>query len=390
MKAKTHRRVVVGGSVVVVGVFLSGAACPQRFAAATTRARGPVPSAFVMPTRPLCAGELDARALDDGAAAVVVANASAGAAVSGDAVAAPLAVSAARPGVVSSDPVVSVFDANGVVGVAASLQNTELVWVFDSEARLRGVRADDDGTPRLSAELSLPPVFVEPADIELGPCPDLSGPCIYLADTGNVDGARDEVSVYAVPEPMISAEATAALGAVAVVTFPAMWVMHLRFPDDEAVHSTGLAVAPDGASLVLFEGGVPQPRAFIARAPWTIMTPDDGDDDNDGPMQLSLWASIDSDDEVLSATFHWSGQRILVSGTATLAELAVTRGDSGLLDATLSPEPSVLVELGSSRAWALGYGEGGRDLVGVSGDDDGAAFGVVGCVEAPAVAEVRP
>ncbi len=373
------RRLVAHGVVGLSLCLLMGAACPQRFAAVTARPR-PVPIAFTMPSRPTCAVVDDVADLFDGA----VVESADGNDDGDDAVEDSAAESSAaenegfsvdRPGVLSRDPVVGVVDAAGVIGVAASLQNPTLLWVLDGRGQLRGV----DAVGTLAAELIVEgddDVALE--DVELGPCPDLSGPCIFVADIGDVYGERDVVSVYAIPEPYIDPASFAEAGAVATARYPARWIMHMSYPEGERVHSSGLAVAPDGASIIFFEGGVPNPRAFVADAPWTIVTPEDGDDTNDGPVVLRLLGEIDSDDEVISAQFHWSGQKLVVLGSASLAEYALLPGDAGLLDATLQPEPIMRLELGSRPPSALGYGEDGQSFVALTtvDDDDGAGGNV--------------
>ena len=68
----------------------------------------------------------------------------------------------------------------------------------------------------------------------------------------------------------------------------------------------------------------------------------------------------------------------------------------GLLDATLAPDATLLLELTAPAALAFGYGEDGTSVaIANANDGGGAALRVFGCSgaagqRAPALAEARP
>lgn len=148
-----------------------------------------------------------------------------------------------------------------VSGVVASPSNAGVLWMHNDsgdDARLFAVAVD--GT-RLG-ELLLPEVpGVDLEDLAAAPCPDGSGPCLWVADTGDNARERTDVAVYAVPEPVVSVAAPL-VDAVAGTT----WAFPLSYPggpvDVEAVF-----VAPDGSAIYLVEKAEgPDVRLFRAPA----------------------------------------------------------------------------------------------------------------------------
>lgn len=303
-RSSAWRRVVVGGVVVVAGVACGGAGCPERAAAASRRTRVTAPSLFAMPERPTCTGS----------------------------------VGAARDvGVVDDEALVEVS------GLAASLQNPGLAWlVADSDNVVFAVETVGAAAGAIRARLRLPAPLVDPEDLALGPCPDLSGPCLFVADTGDNDRARPDVAVVAFPEPLLSPPLDTDRAAVDV-TLDAVWTMRLRYPD-EAVDVEALAVLPDASAMLLFEKTTaPEARIFIAPAPWTVQTPDDGDAANDQPVLLrgggavAIPADADGDGDpdqklrrITAADVHWSGTRLLLRTTGGIFEYARPALDSGV------------------------------------------------------------
>ncbi len=77
-------------------------------------------------------------------------------------------------------------------------------------------------------------------DLALGPCP--AGECLYIADTGDNRGERDEVALYRVPEPAPDAAATA----------PAER-FRLRYPG-ERLDTEALYVLPGGRVHLISKG----------------------------------------------------------------------------------------------------------------------------------------
>jgi hypothetical protein len=134
-----------------------------------------------------------------------------------------------------------------VSGVATSLLDPEVLWMHNDSgdaARLFAVGTDG----RRLGELLLPEVAgVDLEDVAAAPCPDGSGPCLWIADTGDNQRARSDATVYAVPEPRVSASAPL-VDAVAAAT----WSFPVRYPDGP-VDVEALFVAPDASAFFLIE-----------------------------------------------------------------------------------------------------------------------------------------
>ncbi len=238
------RRLSVFCVVVVGGVACGGAGCPERAQALSRRPRLTAPSLFAMPDRPVCRGAM---------------------------------TDASDVGVINDDALVEVS------GLAASLQNPGLVWlVADNDAVVFGV--DTAAAGAIVAAVRLPTPLVDPEDLAVGPCPDLSGPCVFVADTGDNNHERDDVAVLAFPEPSLP---SGPREAPLTITLDAVWTMRFAYPDGEAIDVEALAVLPDASALLLFEKTTAdEARIFVAPAPWTTQTPSDDNDDNDRPVIL--------------------------------------------------------------------------------------------------------
>jgi hypothetical protein len=90
-------------------------------------------------------------------------------------------------------------------------------------------------------------------DIAAGPCP--AGSCLYIADTGNNEGARRSVHVYRVAEPAPNATSTA----------PAERIT-LRYPGT-AHDSEAMFVLPDGGLYLVTKGRRELVEVYRAPAP---------------------------------------------------------------------------------------------------------------------------
>jgi hypothetical protein len=132
-------------------------------------------------------------------------------------------------------------------GLTASLRARDVLWAHNDsgdEARLYAVSTDG----RALARLTLPGVrAVDFEDIDAAPCPHLDGPCLWVADTGDNDRERAQVTLYAVPEPALNPNlAPQELEAAPIAALP------LRFPDGP-VNVEALMVSPAGDRAWLFE-----------------------------------------------------------------------------------------------------------------------------------------
>ena len=128
-----------------------------------------------------------------------------------------------------------------ISGMVASPSREHVLWMHNDagdEARLYAVGID--GADR--GRITLPIDAVDWEDIAAAPCPDGSGPCIWVGDIGDNDANRDSVSVYAVPEPHID-------GRIVANEF---WHFPFRYPNGPR-DAEALVVSPEGRTLWIFE-----------------------------------------------------------------------------------------------------------------------------------------
>jgi hypothetical protein len=85
-------------------------------------------------------------------------------------------------------------------------------------------------------------------DVEVGPCG--SGACLYVADIGDNQARRPQITVYRVPEPLPGDAATAPAEA-----------FHARYPD-RPQDAEALLVAPGGALFVATKGETAPPALY--------------------------------------------------------------------------------------------------------------------------------
>jgi len=135
-------------------------------------------------------------------------------------------------------------------GVVPSLKDDTLLWMHnDSGDDSRIYAVDVTGRARLRVTFA-GANFVDIEDIAAGPCPDDSGPCLFVADTGDNNHVRSDVGVYVLPEPDVPAFAD---GAVPVLEVERYWHIPVAFPGGEAIDVEALVVLPDGGGMGFFE-----------------------------------------------------------------------------------------------------------------------------------------
>jgi hypothetical protein len=288
-----------------------------------------------------------------------------------------------------------------VSGLAASHGNPDLLWMVadrGNPATVVGVAADD---ARVVVEVRLPVDNVDWEDVAVGPCPDLSGPCVFVADTGDNDGERDTVIVHAFPEPVLPALSSSWSSSLpsstrARLTLDAVWTMPLAFPDDaRGADVEAMVVFPDATAIVLFEKTRDDvARIWTYRAPWTPLSPGDGDAQNDAPRLLEqtgtvavpagVFAGVDAgradpanvDDgrarRITGASLHWSGHRLLLRTTGGVLEYAADDASAFLDLSSRAPRAVWSSPPGEEQGEAIGYdapGTGVHTIAEASGDD---------------------
>jgi len=318
--------VVVAAAVVAVVavVAFGGAACPT-----VRRPPLPVPLPFAMPDRPTCDGGYD------------------------DAV----AVAAVQ------DPAL-----REVSGLAASLQNPQILWAVADAGNAAAVFAVSSTSGAVRLRIDLPVANVDFEEVTVGPCPDLTGPCVYVGDVGDNDLVRTAIAVYAFAEPVIEADSAGTL------RLDSVWQLPLQFPDEESVDVEAFVVGNDAQAMLFFEKTLRgEARIFAARSPWTVATNTESE-----PALLEEVGSVappaadPGDRTIAGAALHWSGRRLLLRFKAGLAEYegASAADFFDLASSTpLTTKPAPANEGG--RGEALGWSESGTDLFSIAEADNG-------------------
>lgn len=126
-------------------------------------------------------------------------------------------------------------------GIAASPINRDVVWVHNDSGdspRLFALRIDGTGLGRLNL-VGAPSGDWE--DLASAPCPDRSGPCLWVED-------HSGRKVYAVPEPTVAANAP--FGELFASDY---WAFSISYPNGATPDVEALLLEPDGSAFYLFE-----------------------------------------------------------------------------------------------------------------------------------------
>lgn len=250
-----------------------------------------------------------------------------------------------------------------VSGIVTARRSPGVLWLHNDSgdsARLFAVASDG----RALARLALPDVeAVDFEDVAAGPCPDGSGPCLFVADTGNNTLARSEVVVYATPEPLIE------IGqAFAEMSAETVWRLPVRFPA-EPVDIEAMVVDPEGRALYFFEkNNLDRARLFRVSGPFL-----DGQ-----AATLEVIAELDAPGlnvdwgrAITGADMHASGTRVLVRVYTGVYEYRMAAGQ-GMADfAALERVLAVAGPLLEPQGEAVAYDAAGSGIVTVSEDPDG-------------------
>ena len=147
-------------------------------------------------------------------------------------------------------------------GLASSRERSGVYWTHnDSGDGPRVYAFDSSGAPLRTFEVA-DAQAVDWEDMDAGPCP-LVGPrgpyprCLYLADFGDNNRARDTLTVYVVAEPDLQASPD---------TLPLLGRLRFRYPD-EPHDAELLAVSPGGDLVVVTKGRTRSVLLFTLPAP---------------------------------------------------------------------------------------------------------------------------
>jgi hypothetical protein len=192
-------------------------------------------------------------------------------------------------------------------GLAASRVHPGLLYTHnDSGDSAHFFAMDESGV--LKAELRLDgATALDWEDIAVGPCP--SGSCVHVADIGDNSAARDEYTIYRVPEPQVMPSDGAAVSAgYDRLTFV--------YPDNNgSYNSEALLVHPQTGRIFVIVKMGGRPAVYEMPPP---LTP--------GPLKTLVASGTlrlpAADSIVTGADFHPCGDRMLVRTTESLYELS--------------------------------------------------------------------
>ncbi len=248
-------------------------------------------------------------------------------------------------------------------GVTASLRDPGVLWMHNDsgdEARLFAVGLQGEALGRVRLRGVEAEDF---EDINAAPCPDGSGPCLWVADIGDNLLERDRVLVHVFPEPEVPAEGLAEEREVSVTwTFPA------RYPGG-AVDSEALMVAPDGKRFYLFEKiDGPQARVFRHAGPFI----------SGRAVELEEVATFRSPGVAIprgrmitGADMHPSGRRFLVRVYTGSFEYRLCDGQEVEDLAEVEPVVAAPGPLSEEQGEAVGYNAQGDGFWTISEDRQG-------------------
>lgn len=152
-----------------------------------------------------------------------------------------------------------------VSGVVPSATTPDLYWVHNDSGDDPILYAiGGDGRPRGQFRLPLPSRDIE--DIAIASCPGRDGPCLYIADTGNNSGTRDDTAIYVVAEPSLGAD-----GSIEAPTDISRIDVSTKSGLPTGVDSEALVVLPDASALLFFEKVDAEfARVFVLSAPFVV------------------------------------------------------------------------------------------------------------------------
>ena len=245
-------------------------------------------------------------------------------------------------------------------GLATSLQSPGVLWSHNDSgdsARLFMVR--DDGAAL--GRLALPGVTAEDfEDMDLGPCPDGTDPCLWVADTGNNLMSRTEVVVYATPEPSIDPSQESV-----ELTADTVWRFPIDYPGDP-IDIEAMMVAADGPTLYFFEKNNLD-RARIYRHPGPLVADQLATLEELGDFAAPGLA-VDFGRAITAADLHPSGTRMLLRVYTAIYEYRFGSGQ-GVADLD-AIEPTLVAAgpLTEPQGEALTYDFSGSGVWSVSED----------------------
>ncbi|MCP4503239.1 MAG: hypothetical protein GY822_25155 [Deltaproteobacteria bacterium] len=234
-------------------------------------------------------------------------------------------------------------------GIVPSLKDPTLLWMHnDSGDASRIYAVDVLGRSRLRVSFENAN-FVDVEDIAAGPCPDQSGPCLFIADTGDNQHDRTNAAIFIIPEPTVPPwiEGESSVDVVEERLVSEYWRIPISFPNGEAVDVEALVALPNGEGVGLFEKvDGPQARVFQLQAPFL-------DDDNKAPTERRVLSHVATVVSPGLAALQY-GRMITAADLHPTTDELVVRTYTGIFLFTLPQKD--LADLDGQEALVVTYG----------------------------------
>ena len=244
-------------------------------------------------------------------------------------------------------------------GIVASPTTPGLLWLHNDSgdrARIFAVRTDGARVGRVTLSGAAAHDY---EDIGAAPCPDGSGPCLWVADIGNNNHDRNDLSIYVFPEPVVDLDVPFAdLESAPVARY------RFHYPMQAAPDAESLFVAPDGSTFYILEK-IDWDRARAWKHPGPLVPDVDTE-----LVSLAAFATPGvnrpSGRQITGGSMHPSGRRVLVRTYSGVYEY---RFDAGGSLEDLDAAERVQVALGPDsepQGEAVTYDETGTGIYTIS------------------------
>jgi len=223
----------------------------------------------------------------------------------------------------------------------------------DSGDAARLYAVDTDGRAR--GRLTVPGDAVDWEDLAAAPCPDGSGPCLWIGDIGDNGALREEVVILAVPEPQTDGDHQA----------DRVWRFPVVYPNGSR-DAEALVVSPAGDAFWLFEkdedgrvSAFEHPGPLVDGARTTM---------NKSEKFDAPGLEIEQGRMITAADLHPGGERLLLRVYTGTYEYRFDRGQGPMDLAEITPELVAFGPLSEPQGEAVAYDESGRGVITVSED----------------------
>lgn len=253
-----------------------------------------------------------------------------------------------------------------ISGVVPSPTTPDLLWVHNDsgdDAAIYAIHRDG----RLRGRLRLPVAVDDVEDIDIATCPDKSGPCIYLADTGNNAGDRTDTAIFIFAEPLPRPDGTFAEDAVvnAVQRIDASATAGLP----AGIDIEAMAVLPDGETVLLIEKvDADLARIFALTAPLSSSVASEV-----GSVRTESPSGVRNARMVTAAVVHPGGLALLVRTYTGIFESRFATADDTAAPGDLTTTTVTFGPFSEPQGEAVSYDQDGAGILSISEANGGAA-----------------